>query len=217
MAREMGESVDTAARDEQARRRRRAGLDDAVILRAAVAIADRDGLERLSLARLAEDLKVRPPSLYNHIAGLDDIRRGLALEGARALAGRLARAAAGKAGADALRAVGLEYRVFAREHPGLYAAIQRAADPDDTELVAAADDILNVLRAALAAWNLDEPTQVHAMRAFRALAHGFVTLEAVGGFGMPYDLEASYDYAMDALLTGIAQRAGVAGGQRASE
>jgi AcrR family transcriptional regulator len=196
---------DTAAADEQARRHRRAGLDDAVILRAAAAIADRDGLERLSLTQLAEELDVRPPSLYNHVNGLDDIRRGLALEGAHALAGRLARAAAGKAGVDALRAVGLEYRAFAREHPGLYAAIQRAAEPDDTELVAADADVLAVLRAALSAWNLDEATQVHAMRAFRALAHGFVTLEAVGGFGMPYDLEASYDYAMNALLWGIAR------------
>jgi AcrR family transcriptional regulator len=199
MARDMAEAAS------QAPRRRRAGLDDTVILRAASAIADRDGFEHLTLARLAEDLDVRPPSLYNHVAGLEDIRRALALEGARALAGRLARAAAGKSGAESLRATGAAYRTFAREHPGLYAALQRAPSPGDTELAAAAEDILAVLRAALAAWNLDEAQQVHAMRAFRSLAHGFVTLEAAGGFGMPFDLEASYDYALSLLVAGLAR------------
>ncbi len=184
-------------------RRRRAGLDDRVILRAAGEIADREGLERLSLARLAERLGVRPPSLYNHIAGLDGVRRGLALEGARALAGRLARAAVGKPGPDGVRAIGMAYRAYAREHPGLYAALQRAPAPDDAAMIAAAADIIAILRAALAPWRLDEVAQVHAIRALRSLAHGFVSLEAAGGFGMPYDLEESYDYALELFIRGL--------------
>src|SRR5512146_1118315 len=189
------ERDDTSAGDGAARRRR-AGLDDRVILRAAEEIADREGLERLSLARLAERLGVRPPSLYNHVAGLDDVRRGLALEGARALAGRLARAAVGKSGAEGVRAIGEAYRAFAREHPGLYAALQRAPAPDDTALIAAAADIIAILRAALEPWGLDETALVHAIRTLRSLAHGFVSLEAAGGFGMPYDLQESYEYAL---------------------
>ncbi len=191
--------------EREAPRRRRAGLDDRVILRAAGEIADRDGLEQLSLARLAERLDVRPPSLYNHVSGLDDVRRGLALEGARALAGRLARAAVGKSGPEAVRAIGTAYRVFARERPGLYAALQRAPAPDDTALIAASEEILAILRAALAPWGLDEATQVHAMRTLRSLTHGFVSLEAVGGFGMPYDLEESYDYAIGLFIAGLSR------------
>ncbi len=188
-------------------RRRRAGLDDRVILRAAGEIADRDGLEQLSLARLAESLDVRPPSLYNHVSGLDDVRRGLALEGARALAGRLARAAVGKSGPEGVRAIGASYRAFAREHPGLYAALQRAPAPDDTALIAASDDILAILRAALAPWGLDKAAQVHAMRTLRSLAHGFVSLEAAGGFGIPVDLEESYNYAIGLFIAGLAGEA----------
>src|SRR5579859_7027385 len=185
-------------------RRRRAGLDDRVILRAAGAIADRDGLEQLSLARLAESLDVRPPSLYNHVSGLDDVRRGLALEGARALAGRLARAAVGKPGPEGVRAIGVAYRAFAHEHPGLYAALQRAPAPDDAALIAASDDILAILRAALAPWDLDAAAQVHAMRTLRSLTHGFVSLETAGGFGMPIDLEESYNYAIELFIAGLA-------------
>jgi AcrR family transcriptional regulator len=191
----------------EAPRRRRAGLDDRVILRAAAEIADREGLEQLSLARLAERLDVRPPSLYNHIAGLDDVRRGLALEGARALAGRLARAAVGKPGPQGVRAIGAAYRAFAREHPGLYTALQRAPAPDDTALIAATEDIMAILRAALAPWGLDEAAQVHAIRTLRSLTHGFVSLEVAAGFGMPYDLEESYDYALGLFIAGLARGA----------
>ena len=33
---------------------------------------------------------------------------------------------------------------------------------------------------------------VHAIRGLRALMHGFVSLEAAGGFAMPLDLDESY-------------------------
>jgi AcrR family transcriptional regulator len=197
------EAGNEASAESDSPRRRRAGLDDRVILRAAAEIADREGLEQLSLARLAEHLHVRPPSLYNHIAGLDEVRRGLALLGARELAGKLARAAVGKAGPEGVRAIGIAYRAFAREHPGLYTALQRAPAPDDTALIAAAEDIMAILRAALAPWNLDEAAQVHAIRTLRSLTHGFVSLEVAGGFGMPYGLEESYDYALGLFIAGL--------------
>jgi AcrR family transcriptional regulator len=206
MAREAAPEGASGASAESGAPRRRAGLDDRVILRAAEEIADQEGLDRLSLARLAERLGVRPPSLYNHVAGLEDVRRGLALEGARALAGRLARAAVGKPGPEGVRAIGEAYRAFAREHPGLYAALQRAPAPDNTALIAASEDIMAILRAALAPWGLDEAEQVHAIRTLRSLAHGFVSLEVAGGFGMPYDLRESYEYALALFIAGLGAR-----------
>lgn len=181
----------------------RAGLDDAIILRAAGEIADAEGFDQLSLARLAERLNVRSPSLYKHVAGLDDVRRGLALLGARTLAERFARAAIGKSGADGVRAVSLAYRAFAREHPGLYAAIQRAPAQGDTALIAASEEIIDILRAVLAPWRLDETRLIHAIRMIRSLTHGFVSLEAAGGFGIPVDLEQSYDYAITVFIEGL--------------
>lgn len=184
-------------------RAHRAGLDEAVILRAAGELADAEGLDQLSLLRLAERLNVRSPSLYKHIGGLDDVRRGLALLGARALSERFARAAIGKSGADAVRAMCYAYRAFAREHPGLYAAIQRAPARDDSALIAASDEVIAVLGLALAPWRLDETRLIHAIRMLRSLTHGFVSLEAAGGFGIPIDLEQSYEYAVNVFIEGL--------------
>lgn len=197
-----------------AHRAHRAGLDNDIILRAAGEIADAEGLDHLSLARLAERLGVRSPSLYKHVpGGLEDVRRGLALYGARALTQRFARAAIGKSGAEGVRAVSAAYRAFAREHPGLYAAIQRAPaledqqDQQQSALIAASEEIIDILRAVLAPWRLDETRLIHAIRMLRSLTHGFVSLEAVGGFGIPIDLEQSYDYAITLFIEGLSGQA----------
>ena len=55
-------------------------------MEAAAALADEGGAgEELSLARLAERLGVRKPSLYNHVEGLSGLRRELALMALREL------------------------------------------------------------------------------------------------------------------------------------
>ena len=46
----------------------------------------RDGIDAVTLASVAAALGVRSPSLYNHIAGLDGLRRELALHASALLA-----------------------------------------------------------------------------------------------------------------------------------
>jgi AcrR family transcriptional regulator len=177
------------------------GLDRAGVVHAAAALADAHGGE-VTLAALAAHLGVRASSLYNHVAGQEGLRRELALLGRRDLATRVVRAAVGRAGADAVREVAHAYRAFAREHPGLYPLTLRSPDPDDAELLAASDDIIMTLVAVLASFGLRDDDAIHAIRGLRALLHGFVTLEAAGGFGMPLAVDESFDRALDALLSG---------------
>jgi len=49
------------------------GLTREAIVRAAVALADRDGLDAVSIRRVAAELGARPMSLYSHIAAKDDL------------------------------------------------------------------------------------------------------------------------------------------------
>src|SRR4051794_30072378 len=59
------------------RRRRGAPLTRERVLRAAVALADRGGLEALTMRKLAGELEVEAMSLYNHVAGKDDLLDGM--------------------------------------------------------------------------------------------------------------------------------------------
>jgi AcrR family transcriptional regulator len=171
----------------------------------AAAVADEAGFDRLTLAAVAERVGVRLPSLYKHVDSLDALRQGVAAQATGELATALTDAAVGRAGPDALHAVAAAYRDFGRDHPGRYAATVRAPDPSDEVHTAAADAVLRVVFAILAGYGITGDDAVDATRALRAALHGFVTLEAAGGFGMPRDVDRSFDRfltAFDAALTG---------------
>jgi AcrR family transcriptional regulator len=183
----------------------RAGLDTDAVVGAAARLADADGLEAVTLARLAAILGVRSPSLYAHVDGLADLRQRLATRGARDLAAELQQAVAGRSGSDALGALADAYRAYARAHPGTYAALQRAPARDDAEAAAAATAVVEVVLAVLRGYEVEGDDAIHATRIIRAALHGFVTLETGGGFGIPLDLNDSYARLVDVLDGGLSR------------
>lgn len=184
----------------------RAGLDADAVVSAAAELADAGGLQALTLARLADRLGVRAPSLYAHIGGLDDLRRRLAARGARELAEVLGAAAVGLARGEALAAIACAYRRYAREHPGSYAALQRATDVGDDPQAAAAP--VQVVLAALRGYGFEGDDALHATRVVRAALHGFVSLEVDGGFGIPLDLDETFERLVGTLDRGLDRSAG---------
>jgi len=177
----------------------RAGLHPDAVVEAAARIADAEGLEAVTLARLAAGLGVRTPSLYSHVGGLGDLRKRLAARGARELADAMQEAAAGRAAGDALRAVAAAYRDYARAKPGSYAAAQRAADLPADEGARA----VRVFAAVLAGYGLSGDEAIHATRAVRAALHGFAALEAGGGFGMRQSVDESFERLVGLLDVGL--------------
>ena len=61
---------------------RKLGLQRERVIETAAALADQEGLEAVTLARVAAELGVRSPSLYSHVDGLAGLRRAIALDGA---------------------------------------------------------------------------------------------------------------------------------------
>jgi len=184
----------------------RAGLNRAVVVEAAGAIADERGLDGLSLADLAGRLGIRKPSLYNHVAGIGDLRRELALAGLRELGLSLSRAAVGKAGDDGLFALAEAYRAFVKQRPGLYEASVRSyrfSYPDDPEFEVAEAEGLEPVLAVLASCGISGEEAIHAARGLRSVAHGFATLEVAGGFGMSVDQNESFRRLVRAFADGL--------------
>ncbi len=66
------------AKSTSAAPRTRGKLSRARILEAALELVDLDGLEALTMRRLADQLKVDPMSLYNHVDGKDALLDGIA-------------------------------------------------------------------------------------------------------------------------------------------
>lgn len=95
------------------------------------------------------------------------------------------------------------YHRFAQEHPGLYAMTVRAPDPADAAMAAASTEVLAVIKAVLAPYGLDAATTIHTIRGFRAIVHGFVALENLGGFGLPVDVEATFHHLIAMFVGGL--------------
>ncbi len=181
----------------------RVGLDQAAVVEAAARLVDEEGLEQLSLGRLAERLGVRTPSLYNHIAGLPGLKRDLALYCLREVLNRLLRATTGKSRSEAIFAFADAYRTYARETPGRYALTLQAPDPGDRELQAISQQLIEVALAILAPYKLSEENAIHAIRSLRSIVHGFISLESAGAFAMPVDLDASFHWLINVFVAGL--------------
>ncbi len=185
----------------------RAGLSPDLVTKAAADLINREGRAGLTLARLAGELGVRSPSLYNHVGGLDDLERLVALDGIDQLAEVCRAAVMGKARSEALSALALAYRSFAKAQPGVYALTQ-IARPDDLEFGGRAARVLEPVSAVLSGFALAGDQIIHAARSLRAALHGFATLETGDGFGLDVDIDASFDWLVamvDRSLSGIAQ------------
>jgi AcrR family transcriptional regulator len=165
----------------------------------AAVVADEAGLDRLTLAAVAKRLGVSLPGLYKHIESLESLRRDLAVLGVRELTSAMSAAAVGRSGRDALSALAHAYRSYAAAHPARCAAAVRAPAPDDTEHLAVGRTAVEMLSAALAAYRLEGTDLIHAIRLVRVALHGFVTLEAAGGFGLPESVDDTFARLVDSL------------------
>jgi AcrR family transcriptional regulator len=201
----------------------RAGLSRERVVAEAAVLADAAGLDAVTLSALADRLGVRVPSLYKHVGSLDDLRVGLALAGVRGLVASLVgavderSAAAAAAAADdgvpdpsrkqafeLLAACAQAYRRFARSRPGLYAATQRLPrSTDGDELATATQEAVELMVGVAAEYGIHGDDAVHAVRVVRSTLHGFVSLENNGGFGLPLDLDATFDRTVAVLHAGL--------------
>ncbi len=181
----------------------RTQLTTDIVLDKAAEIADEQGLDELSLTKVANELGTSQPALYRYVDGYDDLIRHLGLRGRSILAERMTSSAVGLSGDEAIGAMGRAWRSTVGDHPGLYAATDRYPCAGDPELEQAVERIVSILRQGLASYNLSADAAVHAGRALRASFHGFSHLEAGDGFPADTDVDDSFDGLIDLLCRGI--------------
>jgi hypothetical protein len=76
----------------------------------------------------------------------------------------------------------------------------RAPAPDDDQDEYASREAVEVVTPVLAGYGITGDDAIDVTRSFRAALHGFVSLEAAGGFGLPADVDRSFDRLIHSLL-----------------
>jgi AcrR family transcriptional regulator len=153
------------------------------ILDVAEALLESEGAEALTMRRVAQEMGIRAPSLYKHVAGKDDIEAGLQERALRDMAVAIA-----PAGKD-LFAIAAAYRRWALSRPGLYELATRR--PLRRDVISAEVEAATAAPLVVAVGG-DE----HRARAVWALAHGLVDLELAGRFPPDADLDQTWRAAL---------------------
>jgi AcrR family transcriptional regulator len=166
-------------------------------------IIETEGLDRLSLGRLAQALGVKAPSLYHHVQNKTDLLLAVNTLTLLDLVGAMqtAIAAASHDPRDRLRAMANAYRAYAHAHPVAYSLLYSSTEPalyPDAQLSEALALPLQELMAALTG----PEAALDALRGAWALLHGFVTLELSGQFRRGGSLEESWARSLEAYLAG---------------
>jgi AcrR family transcriptional regulator len=176
------------------------------VVRAAADLVNAEGAEALTINHLAHRLDIRPPSLYNHIGGIDDLWLELARLNARLLADCMAEASLGVSGSAGLYSLARAIRGYIRRNPGLYQASLRssgAMEEPDPQLRESEARAVRPGLTLVESLGLRGDEAIHALRAFRSAVHGFATLEAAGGFGLPLDLDESFERMIRMIIEGM--------------
>lgn len=173
-------------------------LNSQIILNAATELAEEKGLENVSLLQVAKKLGVKSPSLYNHLSGLQELSSGIAKLAIARLESAIRSAAVGRSKEDALMAIAMAYRKFARENPELYKAILRFPDYSDRGIQEAGHTVVRILYQVMEPYSYSKEETIHFVRGFRSALHGFVSLEEAGFF---QDIEADGDTSFERLVS----------------
>ncbi len=180
-------------------------LNRVTVVNRAAELADEIGWAELTITKLGRALGIAPPGVYRHVTDLADLRGAISQQAAHEAATLLSSACAGLSGRDALVALATALRDWAHEHPGRYAALQVAPDPDDMAGQAAAEEVLLAFASALRAHHLAGDSLTDAIRLIRSTLHGFISLELGGGFKQPRSIEGTFARivtSLDAILLG---------------
>ncbi|MGS0683610.1 TetR-like C-terminal domain-containing protein [Nakamurella sp. GG22] len=156
-------------------------LSRPIVVLSAADLADRDGLEAVTVSAVARLVEVQPASLYSHVRGHAGLLDGIHELALAELAEAIADAIAGRAERDALIALTDAQRDFARMRPGRWAALQRPAAAA-TVASSGAARVSSLTLAVLRGYGLPDGELVHAARFMGAVVNGFLNLERIGAF-----------------------------------
>ena len=185
-------------------RRKGAALTREAVVAEAVRCVEELGIEGLSMNALAQRLGIRTPSLYNHVAGVEDLRTAVADV---ALGRMVAELDAAYEKLDDLSEritagcwIVLE---FARKNPGLYRNfILSTRSRDEVELLPGSRMDSNPVERWLRARGIPEEQMLHGSRALRAALHGFVLMDLSGSFTLG-SVEESFAWLLATLTDAI--------------
>lgn len=161
--------------------RPRVRLNRERVIAAAIALADKGGLDGLTMRRLGEDLGVEAMSLYNHVANKEDLVNGMV----DAIFGEIELPSHSDDWKTAIRKRSISFRAVLAEHPWASTARDSGVNPGPSTL-RHHDRVIGTFRNG----GFSLPMAAHAFSAIDSYIYGFVLQEKSLPFTTPEETEA---------------------------
>jgi AcrR family transcriptional regulator len=173
------------------------------IIETARQLIERDGVEALSLGKVAAALDIKAPSLYRHIRNKNALLQAVIEQTYLSLFAAYDEALdqSGDDPAERLLNLSRSHRRFAHENPNTYMLAYTTPNPElntnPDMLLERAISIQEIMSRITG-----EENSLPALRGSLALVHGYVMLELNGQFRRGGDLAATFDAVLEAYLRG---------------
>ncbi len=176
------------------------------VVAAALHVVNTEGASALGINRVARELGIKPPSIYNHIKNGDELRTQVAIAGWDRLYAQIRPEwDAAETSPQKVKALFEQYRTFALSKPALYEVMSQVALPsDDPEFREVARRILSLF-GGLFEDRTGTPTnvRVHTLRTIRSVIHGFILLESNDQFDPAFESDASYEWITSLMIAAL--------------
>lgn len=172
------------------------------IVEASRQILETEGLDGLTMQRVAQAVGIRAPSLYKHVSGRGELVRLVVESVVDELGATLDRAVSGDDPVEDLYSLAHAVRRFAHANPQAYrvvfAPLPEEWRPEPESLLAASRGVLRTTEAMVGP---DEA--LDAARLVTAWAHGFLTMELADAFRIEGDLDRAFDFGVTRLARAL--------------
>lgn len=185
----------------------RAGIDKTAIIKNAAQLVNQAGMEQITMKMLADKLGIKPPSLYNHIKGLEDLKKQLMIFGWTQAKEKLLLSLAGVSGYDAIKAMCYAFYDYATENTGLFEVMLWYNKFQNEEAAEATAELLAVIFKVTRSLDIPDNYCFHLIRTFRGFLEGFFLLVNNGSFGHPLPITDSFEISVNILIAGIKELA----------
>ncbi len=181
---------------------------EGALLEGAERLLERNGVDGLTVRRMAAEASVAPMGVYSRFGGKHGVLDALLARGFDQLAAELD-AVADQDPLGALAEAARRYRSFAKRHPALYGLMFDRAipgwQPSPSALGHAGAPfglLVRQVSLAMAAGALAGGDPVEVAQRLWSASHGVVSLE-LRGLGFVADVDAHYELLMQSLVTGL--------------
>ena len=179
------------------------GVTEESIIEAAARIVNEQGEDALSLKGLAQDLGIKAPSLYNHVASLENVKERLMLYGWSHLEERMVRATMGVTGYEAMRRLSWAFYDYVEVNRGVFGIMMRYNKYSNEETVHSTERLLQQIQILMDSVGIGREDCVHVVRLLRSFLEGFFLITNNQELQQDNSIRESFEFSLSVLVEGF--------------